>query len=544
MEKSPGSALRKLGKNPCNRRLFRRRLIGSVPISLLLFTLCCFAEASAPIPFGSFAGENFSNDPPPPPPQSQEAPILTESMSTSEKEIFSDNPLFLVEKRGLSEEPGLVDAKEAEPGSIEDLQKTVYELKADLETIQTDLKKKQNAPDPNKKFTSQIGGFLEMDAVTVDQSQENQELYGDINNDFNVRDLRLWAKGEGYGNLSYEVALGFSGTLSFKNVMLTAKEMPILGDTRVGYFKVESGLSFLQNVYNNTFVDWEPSETFNVGRRIGLASIHYTENKNVRLFAGIFTGQNLQIGDSKHSNENNDNPGIILNTRLTGLPIYRETENGDLDTVVHLGTGFRWVDPGRDSETGKNRKTTLKASPIDWIADMPELLIGSVQTDSYTVTNIEAAFQKGRLGLVSEGHIGTYRGYDNAYGVTATGRYLLTPNAYQKYNKENGCFGGISIPENLRFVDYERHTVLEGFGVWELAGQWAWTDLDMLKESADTNTYYGRMNQYTFALNWYWNPQTRWGINWIYAEPISGTGNIPESATSLNTLALQSRITF
>lgn len=428
--------------------------------------------------------------------------------------------------------------------SIKDLQKSLDKLQGEMKDLKADLKKKQNAPDPNKKFTSKLGGFLELDTVTVDQDELNQDFYGDIDNDFAVRDVRLWAKGEGYGNLSYEVAFGFAGCLSFKNVMLTAQDLPWLNTARIGYFKVESGLNYQQNVYDNTFVDWETTgETFQLGRRLGFGSIHYSQNKNARLFTGIFTGRNLQIGDKKHANENSDDPGVILNTRLTAVPIYREAEDGTLCEVFHLGGGFRWVDPGRDPETGDSRKTTLQSSPTDWLSDMPSLLYGEISTNSYSVTNIEAAWQRNRLGVVSEGFVGRYNGYDDAYGVSATGRFLLTPGAYQKYNKENGCFAGVNIPENMRFVDYENCRCLEGFGVWEIAGQWSWTDLDMLRD-APGNPIYGRINQYTVALNWYWNPQTRWGINWIWAKPIAGRSGADETGSTLNTLALQSRITF
>jgi hypothetical protein len=80
----------------------------------------------------------------------------------------------------------------------------------------------------------------------------------------------------------------------------------------------------------------------------------------------------------------------------------------------------------------------------------------------------------------------------------------------------------------MRFIDCEKWTCLEGGGVWEVAAPWAWTDLDMLRDGLGTN-FYGRMHQYTVALNWYWNPQTRWGLDWIYAKPISGTGGADEN---------------
>ncbi len=430
------------------------------------------------------------------------------------------------------------------PDERTDLRRELDELRTEIDALQIEIKKKQDVPDTVKKFSAKAGGMLDWDCVTVDQSLENQERYGDIDNDFATRDLRLWIKGEGYENLDYEVCLGYTGSLSFKNVMLTAKNLPVLGTGRIGYFKVESGLNYASNVYDNTFVDWESLDrTFQIGRRLGVASIHYNEDKSLRFFTGAYTGQNLTIGDGKYANENNDNVGIILNTRLTAVPVFVEGADGELCEVLHLGAGFRWVDPGHDSKTGANRRTSLRAAPVDWLSDMTPLLNGSIDTNSYTVTNIEAAWQKGRFGIIGEGHIGDYNGYDNAYGVSTTGRFLLTPGAYQKYNKNGGCFAGIAVPANMRFVDYDNRTCLEGGGVWEIAAQWAWTDLDMLRD-ASGSAVYGRMHQYTVALNWYWNPQTRWGLNWIYAKPMTASGGENETDSPLNTLACQLRFTF
>lgn len=435
-------------------------------------------------------------------------------------------------------------AEESPAASADDVQRSIDELRRQIDSLQDQMSRKQNIPDTLKKFGAQAGGFLDLDAVTISQNEENKTAYGDINNDFAVRDLWLWVRGEGYGNIDYAVMLAFPGSLAFRDVVLNVKNLPVLGTVRTGYFKVESGLNNEQFVYDNTFVDWEScTRTFMAGRRLGVASIHYNEDKTMRLFTGVFTGKNLSIGDGMHSNEDCDNPGTILNTRLTALPIYRANAAGDICELLHLGAGFRWVNPGKDSETGQIRRTALGAVPADWLADMPSLLAGQIDSNSYSVTNIEAAWQRGQFGLVSEGYVGSYNGYDNAYGVSTTGRLLLTPGAYQKYNKVNGCFGGIAVPNNMQFVDFENWTCLEGWGVWEVAAQWAWTDLDMLRD-APVSAHYGKMNQFTLGLNWHWNPQTRWGINWIHAKPESGAGSAEAVASSLNTLAFQGRITF
>jgi phosphate-selective porin len=419
------------------------------------------------------------------------------------------------------------------------------ELKVRIGALRGEFEKNRDISDPAKKFSAQVGGMLEIETITIDQNEANRNLYGDINNDYGFRDIRLWVKGNGYGTLGYNVTLGFTGQLSFKNVMVKAKDLPILNEAYVGHFDIEMGMNYLLSTYDYTFVEQDTANgTFSFGRRIGVGSVHYGENRNIRWYTGVYTGRPILIGEGKHANENDDNVGILLNTRLTSVPIYREDACGHLTDVLHFGVAFCWSSPGKDAETGANRKTTLQAQPLDWFSDMSPLLYGELDADNYSVTGIEAAWQRNRVGLTGEGFIGSYEGYENAYGVSATGRALLTPGAYQEYNKDGGYFSGINIPETMRFVDYGTGRCLEGWGAWELVGSWGWIDLDTLRAVQDNDVFYGRMNQYTLALNWYWNPQTRWGINWIYAKPISGSGGIDESATSLDTIACQARITF
>ena len=419
------------------------------------------------------------------------------------------------------------------------------ELQAKVTLLQKEMERKRDIPDTSRKFSSMVGGMLEIESVTVDQSQANQAEYGDIDNDFGFRDVRIWVKGEGYENLSYNVTLGFTGKLSFKNVMLTAKELPILGKVSLGHFDVETGFNYLHSTYDYSFVEEDSiNTTFSFGRRLGIGSVHYSSDQNIRLFTGIYTGKPLSIGDGKSANENDDNVGVLLNTRLSALPIWRQTADGRLLEVVHLGGSFCWVNPGKDSKTGEYRPTTLQACPTNWLSEMPPLLYGKLHTNSYSMTGIEAAWQRNRLGLIGEGFIGNYNGYDNAYGVAATGRFLLTPGAYQTYDKSGGYFGGIAIPENMRFTDEHSHYCLSGWGAWEVLAQWSWTDLNNLADAAADTVIYGQMSQYTAALNWYWNPQVRWGITWIYAKPTSAAGKAPEVSSSVSALACQARITF
>ena len=108
---------------------------------------------------------------------------------------------FELESAPLS--PALTE--NAEPSEQADLRLKIDELRTEIDALQTEIKRKQDVPDTRKKFSARVGGMLEIETVTVDQSDANQAIYGDIDNDYGFRDVRVWVKGEGYENLSYNL---------------------------------------------------------------------------------------------------------------------------------------------------------------------------------------------------------------------------------------------------------------------------------------------------------------------------------------------------
>jgi hypothetical protein len=71
------------------------------------------------------------------------------------------------------------------------------ELKVRIGALRGEFEKNRDISDPAKKFSAQVGGMLEIETITIDQNEANRNLYGDINNDYGFRDIRLWVKGMG-----------------------------------------------------------------------------------------------------------------------------------------------------------------------------------------------------------------------------------------------------------------------------------------------------------------------------------------------------------
>lgn len=410
-------------------------------------------------------------------------------------------------------------------------------MQSEMDDLKKDLGKKQNKPDTSNKFSCKLGGMLFMDALTVDQSDENRAFYDDdINNQFMVRDVRLSAKGEGYGFLEYECTIGVNrNDINFKDMRLVAKKTPLFGDLTFGYFKVESNMGYVASIYDETFTEFDANTyAFRAARRLGIGSTHYNADQSARLFLGVFTGRDFE---KERSVVYADDAGVILNARATAVPIYAESCDGRLCELWHIGAAYYWNRP--------EDKVNLRVRPSGWAYQMPYLLNGQLPLadKSYSVAEFESAWQKGGFAIQGEGFFGFYEGYDNAYGVSLITRYMLTPGAYRSYNKNRGAFGGVAVPENLRFVDYGNCRVLDGFGAWEIACQWSYTDFDNLKALGE-NAIYGTANEIMTALNWYWNPQTRLGFNWIHSMPNAGGAQKIGESGDCDTLIAQLRIRF
>ncbi len=502
-------------------------------ISLLIFLLIFFGN-------GNFASSQDNAD--------------QSSSPVSSSEFYAVNlPAAASLKTNLSTPADPSDnnipASSISSDQLADLQKSMNALQSELDAVKSDLDKSAKE---KKKITCKLGGYLEIDALTADQSEKNRELYKNVPKQYQVRDVRLSAMGQVAKNVGYECTIAFNKNIQFKNVLFTMNDLPWLGDTKVGYFKVETGIGHLENFYNNTFADFDTNTySFRVGRRLGLGSVHYFNDKNIRWFNGIFIGQDFSFSDTKELGAvSSDTPGVILNTRLSGAPIYCESADGHLCEVLHLGGSFMWSDPSN----GNKNQTKLRCRPNGWSNDMAYQMNGTLNLDTgtYSVTEFEAAWQKKELGIVSEFFIGDYSGYDNAYGVSLTTRYFLTPGAYQTYNKTNGVFGGAYIPENCELIDLGDQKCFKGLGAWEVAGQWSWTDMNNLKECSGENTiygelssFYGELSSFTTALNWYWNSNARLGLNYVYSDINSAKyGSDTTENSSNNTFIVQMRMKF
>ena len=84
------------------------------------------------------------------------------------------------------------------------------------------------------------------------------------------------------------------------------------------------GMNYLLSTYDYTFVEQVPRTEHLVSGGESESARFITGKQKHPMVHRVYTGRPILIGEGKHANETTNNVGILLNTRLTSVPIYRE----------------------------------------------------------------------------------------------------------------------------------------------------------------------------------------------------------------------------
>lgn len=417
---------------------------------------------------------------------------------------------------------------------------TLEELSAELAALKKELKtelgKKANAPDPKKGFTAKIGGRVFMDSVNVmKQNGDSYAAYGQGMNNFGFREARIGVSGAGYDFLDYKVELGYEknynvlvppvtlpatfptgsqNVVSFKDVYLSAKDIPFFGYLRIGNQYVEDGSSEVcTGTSYYTFMELpSPSGNQFVGRRTGISSRHLFANDQLRLFTGVFGARSLSepVHWSMDSNQ-----GVTVTTRITYAPWYVKEGQG----LLLFGGYYNYTD-----YCGSKPRNVV--NPGGFSVNLSTLDSDYFDCDNYQKVGGEFVWQNGGFALQGEMFAQCFNNARSANfqngDKTSKGGYVmmrqfLTPGDYRTYSKENAVWGAAHVSRNFISVDKGQFYCLQGPGAWEVATYLGvMNNEDFVATTAATPPVrYGTDYELGFALNWYWNSQTRWSLNYI-----------------------------
>ena len=385
---------------------------------------------------------------------------------------------------------------------------------AALESALADAEKKEIKWEDQhgKKWSGKVGGRIMGDYVMfANQDAQNLAAVGDQQNYFEMRRLRVFLSGKGYGVYDYKFQMDFepeNGQESMKDMYVGLHEIPLIGYARLGHFKGPSSLEELTSSKYITFMERALPNVFAMGRKVGIASYNNTHNDVFHLNYGVFfndisSGQKQRVDDAQ---------GVEFGLRSVWTPIYTANGRG----VAHLGASWRYVDDRDDVVSFSSRPETHEEDVF--------INTGDIAARDYNVFGLEAVGVYGPLSVQSElfyTKVNSIAGPDvDLYGAYVYGSWFLTGEA-RNYENDKKCFGRVKPHTNFWIVP-TCDGPCAGWGAWELAARWSYLDF------TDPVVDAGTLNNVTCGVNWYWNPYTRMMLNWIHpfgSDEAAGAGN-------------------
>ena len=365
--------------------------------------------------------------------------------------------------------------------------------------------KQQALGEASQQPTFDIGGQVQIDYLLIGQDAANRATVGDANDVFGFRRARLTANGEAFEVVTYAIGFDFAleGRPSFLDNWIAVRDLPVVGNFRVGrFFEPFSLERYTQNRYN-TFLERSLADAFAPARNLGMM-VHDTVGVEQRgtWAVGWFRSDTDDFGNSF-----SDTGGWALTTRGTWLPLYDAASDGR--TLLHLGAAFTY----RSAENGQvafdsfpeARAGNEDTSGIPLFVDT-----GTIAAASDQRIGTEIALIRGPLYIQAE-YISTWVDQTGGpgllfHGAYANISYFLT-GENRTYDKQRGAFDRVYPYENFFRVRTDEG-IQTGRGAWEIAARWSVIDLD------DANIQGGTLHDLTLGLNWYLNPYTR--VKWEY----------------------------
>lgn len=373
-----------------------------------------------------------------------------------------------------------------------------------------------------------VGGRIQLDSAFIATSHEMRTANGSpVTDHFGFRRARLYIDITLHKHVEMRHEIETSrGNLQFADAYVGLKGGPAGLGLRLGHFKEPFGLEEMTSANFHPFLERSVGNAFapvrNLGAMVYMDKIH---NSKITAWLGVFRTADDKglFGDDMTESRDTD---YSLTGRITAAPLL---ENGG-EKLFHLGFGYSRREYHANTtslstrpETGFFYLTTPAGPgtpPVPPAARVNGTILntGDIATASGNVQwgqlfGFEGAVGIGPVSLRSEYHLNmldTATGNRYFYGFHALGSVFLTgehhPYARGRFVRPK--------PKTAAFDD--------GIGAIELALRYSRLDLN------DGPVTGGHVNTFGVALNWYLNPNTRFGANYIHAHtsrtgtPVSG----------------------
>jgi phosphate-selective porin OprO/OprP len=342
----------------------------------------------------------------------------------------------------------------------------------------------------------QIGGRIQHDfGYFAEDGDIERRLGEDFDDGTEFRRARLYFSGMIYDNIDFKVQYDFAGgDTDFKDVYLGLRDVPYVGNVRVGQFKEPFSLEELTSSNYITFLERSLVNTFAPSRNTGVMFYDTLLDKRMTWAAGVFRRTD-SFGDGTGGRDYN------ATARLTGLPWYEDEGK----KLLHLGAAYT-------HQNYENDTIRFRARPEAHLS--PRIVdTGSFSAEYGDFIGAEAAWVDGPFSLQGE--------YVHAF-IEGRSRVVGDPNFWAASIQASYFLTGEHRPYRTSTGTFDRVRPLRNFGrdggpgAWELAARFSYLNLN------DGFVKGGQLRNLTLGLNWYLNPSVRTMWNYVLADPSDG----------------------
>jgi phosphate-selective porin OprO and OprP len=351
----------------------------------------------------------------------------------------------------------------------------------------------------DKNFKMKFGGRIQFDMAWFSQDDSITAAFGGKTSGVEFRRVRFFNEGQFYQNVHYKLQLEFSGgEVVFKDVFIELKDIPVVGNLRMGHFKEPFRLEVLSSSKDMSFMEREAYVAFMPERNFGAMIHNEALDKRIGWQLGVFRNAD-DAGNDKNAGEDYN-----LTARVSGL-LLNDTKN---HRMAQLGVAW-------SSRSPKNGEYSVASKPAAHLA--PQYVsTGTINSVSaVNLVNAEAVMIAGPLYvqgeyLTASADANNSPSFSAWYGQVS---YFLTG----EHMSLEGSYSGLNRVK-------PRQNAGPGTGAWEVAVRYGTINLN------DGNVAGGEMKEWTLGLNWYLNPATRIMANYVRADVADlGKSNIFET---------------
>lgn len=351
----------------------------------------------------------------------------------------------------------------------------------------------------DKAFMIKVGGRVQVDAFLKSGDDDLDANYSDGAEDgVRIRRARLYVLGTIYKNVEFSAEFEFAtASPELRNVFVGLKKLPVVGNFRMGHFKEPFCLEEATSDNYISFMERpSPNQAFAPAYMYGamLFNAHFEER--LTWAVGLFKDQ----AKEKEGAQKLEDGAYAVTLRVTGLVV----DNKEEALLVHLGAGFSYRDP-----SGGSRKFEARPS----VSTGAKFVSATVVADDISLFCFEVAAAWKALHAQAEFFLSASSAEGGAPEPGYSGWYVqvgyFLTGEHRPYSRASAAWDRVRPKMNF-------HDGSGGKGAWEVLIRWASIDLN------DDGVSGGEMDDLAVGVNWYWNPNTRLMVNFVWGD-IDGT---------------------